>query len=233
MVMFGDLHNQVWSQRQSKLIDLIKMQKPDLILLVGDIFDEKTGHFGSELLLDGLYGLPVFYVTGNHEYLTKGMEKILTTFKDKGVQVLDDTYQTFTSPKGTLIIGGINDTQALSQGYKIKDHQALLKIFQPIRNCDHFSILLAHKPEQYQRYRQYGFDLVVSGHTHGGQIRIPYLLNGLYCADQGFFPLRAGGLYEDPGITQIVNRGMSNPYPLPRFGNPPELCVIDIIKRQS
>ena len=90
------------------------------------------------------------------------------------------------------------------------------------------SVLLSHRPELTELYRGSGFDLVVSGHAHGGQVRVPLLLNGLYAPNQGFFPQYAGGLYDLDGTALAVSRGLSISR-LPRVFNPPEAVVIDLV----
>ena len=92
-----------------------------------------------------------------------------------------------------------------------------------------FVILLTHRPELFDLYCRYGFDLVLAGHAHGGQWRIPGLLNGLYAPNQGFFPPLAGGRYERDGTVMIVSRGLARESTrIPRFYNPPELVMIDL-----
>jgi predicted MPP superfamily phosphohydrolase len=97
------------------------------------------------------------------------------------------------------------------------------------RDLSLYSILLAHRPEHIDQYLNYGFDLVLSGHSHGGQWRIPFILNGLYAPDQGFFPKYAGGKYEHGSTIHIVGRGLSkNSTRIPRIFNPPELVIIEL-----
>jgi predicted MPP superfamily phosphohydrolase len=88
--------------------------------------------------------------------------------------------------------------------------------------------LLAHRPEKIAYYRNFSFDLILSGHTHGGQVRIPLILNGLYAPNQGFFPKYGGGLYKHEKLVHIISRGLSINPKLPRIFNPPELVVIII-----
>ena len=98
---------------------------------------------------------------------------------------------------------------------------------------DTYTILLSHRPELYEDYQQYGFDLVLSGHAHGGQWRIPGILNGLFAPDQGMFPGHAGGLYDDMSTPMIVSRGLARESTLvPRIYNPPELVIIDLAAPQ-
>ena len=97
-----------------------------------------------------------------------------------------------------------------------------------------YTILLAHRPERIGAYRQYPFDLVVSGHAHGGQWRIPGLLNGLYAPNQGLFPQYAGGCYDEDGMAFVVSRGLARESTrIPRLFNPPELVVVDLVPEES
>ena len=91
-----------------------------------------------------------------------------------------------------------------------------------------YHILLSHRPERAADYARHGFDLAVCGHAHGGQVRIPLLLNGLYAPDQGWFPGYAGGRYELGDGAMIVSRGLAK-NGLPRVFNRPELVVIDLL----
>ena len=95
-----------------------------------------------------------------------------------------------------------------------------------------FKILVAHRPELIELYKKYPFDLVVSGHAHGGQVRIPFLLNGLFAPNQGLFPKYAGGAYIHENLTHIVSRGLSFSPKLPRVFNPPEIVVVNIKNAQ-
>jgi predicted MPP superfamily phosphohydrolase len=93
----------------------------------------------------------------------------------------------------------------------------------------HFTVLLSHRPEEFDRYVACGFDLVLCGHAHGGQWRIPGVLNGLFAPDQGIFPRYAGGRYDRDGTTMIVSRGLARESTLvPRIFNPPELVIVTI-----
>ena len=89
------------------------------------------------------------------------------------------------------------------------------------------------RPERIQLYKKMDFDLVLSGHAHGGQVRIPFLLNGLCAPNQGWFPEYAGGLYEHDSLIHIVSRGLSYNPRLPRIFNPPEIVIIDLEQAQE
>ena len=96
-------------------------------------------------------------------------------------------------------------------------------------NNGHYTILLSHRPEMVDEYSRYSFDLVLSGHAHGGQFRIPYIINGVYAPHQGFFPKYASGMYYIGNTTMIVSRGLDKEaIKLPRMFNRPELAIIDL-----
>ncbi|MBR4319366.1 MAG: metallophosphoesterase, partial [Oscillospiraceae bacterium] len=104
-----------------------------------------------------------------------------------------------------------------------------LKLLNETAQNGNYTILLSHRPELFPLYENCQFDLVLSGHAHGGQWRIPYLLNGLYAPNQGLFPEYAGGKYQSGQVTMLVSRGLARESTkLPRFYNRPELVVIDL-----
>ena len=102
------------------------------------------------------------------------------------------------------------------------------RAFRELDEISLYKILIAHRPERIEDYKQYSFDLVLSGHAHGGQVRIPGIMNGLYAPHQGLFPKYAGGMYTHDNLTHIVSRGLSVNSRLPRIFNPPELVIISI-----
>ena len=232
LLLLTDLHSTVHGRDQRALIDLVRAQAPDAVLLAGDIADDEVPHRGTELLLEAVAGkYPCFYVTGNHEFWAEGTEEILEMFRRYGVTVLAGTWSDLTVRGQTIRIFGVDDPE----GFEAAPGEAVpagwLEQWETCRaglEEGTFSVLLSHRPELTEHYRGSGFDLVVSGHAHGGQVRIPLLLNGLYAPNQGFFPQYAGGLYDLDGTALAVSRGLSISR-LPRVFNPPEAVVIDLV----
>ena len=227
-VLISDLHSHIHGKNQSRLISKIESQYPDIILLAGDIADDGEPIKGTELLLEGISDIaPVFYVSGNHEYWSGDIKSIKETFRRYGVTVLEDEYTEVVVNGVSIIVAGIDDPEWTR--YEIKNSNAPMdKSFKELDSKNQFKILIAHRPEQIEVYKQYSFDLVVSGHAHGGQVRIPLLLNGLMAPNQGWFPKYAGGIYKHGGLVHVVSRGVSFNFRLPRIFNPPEVVVIDI-----
>jgi len=230
IVLIADLHSHIYGNSQNDLIDLIKKQKPDLIALAGDIADDYEPILGTELLLSGIKGIaPVYYVSGNHECWSGDVRTIKETIRSHGVTVLECNYEKVTVGGATITIAGVEDPDIMF--YEDRDYDwlgGMHSSFSELGNEDGLKILLAHRPEQIVNYSKFSFDLVLSGHAHGGQVRIPFLLNGLLAPNQGWFPRYAGGLYRHDTLTHIVSRGVSYNPRLPRIFNPPEVVAIDI-----
>ena len=230
LVLISDLHNTKHGTNQEKLINLVKEAQPDLILLIGDIADEISSIKGTRILLSGISGIaPIYYVTGNHEYMTKKIDIIREELASFGVIILSGTYVKLEINKNEIILAGIDDPY--KKKYETKDYnqkEVMEAEFRELDGVHVYKILLAHRPELIELYKQYSFNLVLSGHTHGGQVIIPNVINGLYAPHQGFFPKYAGGLYAHDELTHIVSRGLSVNFLLPRIFNPPEFVIIII-----
>jgi predicted MPP superfamily phosphohydrolase len=229
IVLVSDLHSTVFGKDQGVLIEKIISHNPDLILLSGDIFDEVSPYLGAELLLKGISSIaPVYYVTGNHEYYTDDMQNIRNMLESYNVRVLSDEYVKINIKNTEIILAGINDPDKKNHEDINYDQNAVMEMaFRDLDEVLLYKILVAHRPENIKIYCGYSFDLAVSGHAHGGQVRLP-LINGVYAPNQGLFPKYAGGLYRHGKLTHIVSRGLSIHPWLPRIFNPPELVVIVI-----
>lgn len=222
-----DLHSCFYGKSQELLLTKIHEQKPDLIVMSGDIMDDELPIDGTVALLEGLAGqYPCYYVTGNHEFRSGEVDAHKALFRSFGVTVLEGQAQEVFINGQALLIAGVDDPDVGSAPF---DRQLAFVDSQTIPQ--HFNILLSHRPERFERYAAYDFDLVVSGHAHGGQWRIPVLLsNGLLAPHQGFFPSYTNGIFERNGTNMLVSRGLAKESTrIPRIFNPPELVVIDVL----
>lgn len=253
IVLLADLHSHTYGNNQKDLVDLIKKQNPDIIMLSGDIADDETPIEGTELLLDGIKDVAdIYYVTGNHEYWSSSVEDIKEAIRSSftGTQkqlgddikdtreeiqnnrviILSDEYVQDSINGNAFVIAGIEDPARTNYFDPTYDQDSsMYEAFSSIGELDGFKILLAHRPEQIEQYKLYDFDLILSGHAHGGQVRIPFILNGLIAPNQGLFPKYAGGVYEHDTLIHVVSRGLSFNSILPRVFNPPEVVVIDLL----
>ncbi|MBE6614214.1 MAG: metallophosphoesterase [Ruminococcaceae bacterium] len=234
LVLLTDLHSCYYGDEQKDLIRAIEKQKPDLVCLAGDIFDDKTSHQGTIDLLDGIADVyPCYYVTGNHEHWSEEVTILNALLSSYGVTVLAGDTVRFTADSQTILISGIDDPTGFhdksisAEPGKDTWYGQLAMVEEAVYDSPYFSLLLSHRPEKADEYEASPFDLVLSGHAHGGQIRIPFLMNGLFAPNQGYFPKYTGGRYALGDTTMIVSRGLCK-NDLPRFFNRPELVIIDL-----
>jgi len=226
LVQISDLHSCVYGRSQEKLLEAVAQAAPDAVVLTGDIVDDEMPEEPAWTVVEALTReYPCFYVTGNHEWWSGEAERMCGQMEALGVTVLRGGQAELTVGAAAVTVCGIDDPDS---GFAGQLEQAAGELEE-----EAFSILLAHRPERIGDYRQYPFDLVLSGHAHGGQWRIPGVLNGLYAPDQGLFPAYAGGRYDFDGVTMIVSRGLARESTLaPRIFNRPELVVIDLEQTQ-
>ena len=228
-VLISDLHSHIYGKNQKDLLTLINRQKPDIILLAGDIADEEAPFSGAELFLKGVTRIaPVYFVSGNHELWSRSIGSIKKTMRGYGVTVLESSCAKVKIGDTPVIIAGADDPDIDRYDNGSDWESSIYEAFSHLDQEQGYKILLAHRPELIDIYRQFNFDLIVSGHAHGGQVRIPFILNGLYAPGEGWFPKHAGGSYKYEDLTHIISRGLSSNAWLPRIFNPPEVVVIDI-----
>lgn len=225
IAFIADLHSCYYGEDQSELLNAVFDQNPDIVLFSGDIIDDVLPSKNALTVLLALSErYPCYYVSGNHEYWTEEIEIIKQAVIDCGVKVLEGTCETVTVNDQPVNICGIDDAEV---GERMMFDQ--LKNAYKQSDKDLFTVLLAHRPAYIDTYLRYDFDLILSGHAHGGQWRIPLLINGIFAPDQGWFPKYAGGLYEFSETNFIISRGLSRESTrVPRIFNRPELVIIDI-----
>ena len=231
VVLLTDLHSYIYEPGQEPLIRRVKELKPDVIFLSGDMADDRNPFQGMALLLEGISKLaPCYYVTGSHDYWSGDIEDIKSAIRGYGVTVLEGQTTVLTVKGQRLSISGIDDpvmANALPGENEDEAYRRALHSFDHL-DRNEYNILAAHRPDFIAEYHALGFDMVLSGHTHGGQVRIPFLLNGLYAPNQGYFPRYAGGLYDVNGTYLLVSRGLSYYPDLPRIFNPPEVVLVEL-----
>ncbi|MBO5022855.1 MAG: metallophosphoesterase [Clostridia bacterium] len=248
IALVTDLHSCYYGKEQRNLVDAIAEQDPDILLLGGDIFDDDIKDTNTEIFLREIEGkYPTYYVTGNHEYWsgTSNFPVKMDILEKYGVIVLNNEFETLEIRGEYINICGVDDPDAYmfeaSVEKNSKDYidgkskmnfnfRSNLSQVSKAQDSGYFTVLLSHRPEYFEDYESCGFPLVLCGHAHGGQWRIPYILNGLYAPDQGLFPKYAGGRYDKNNTTMIVSRGLAREttVPIPRIFNRPELVIVDI-----
>lgn len=227
LALVTDLHSCDYGEGQADLLEAIAAQAPDAVLLGGDIIDDDIPREKGELFVTEVSKrYPTFYVSGNHEFRTDDMAGIKEFLRSAGATVLEGDCIPLTVGGQTIQLCGVDDPEGIGQrAMELQLAQAAAQA-----DPDQLTVLLSHRPELIDLYRSFGsFDLILSGHAHGGQWRIPGLMNGLLAPNQGLFPDYAGGRYEFPDCTFLVSRGLARESTrIPRLFNPPELVIIDI-----
>ncbi len=228
LAVLSDLHSCGYGEGQRELLDRVAAQDPHLVLLVGDMVDDEP-RMPEERALDTVEALaerwPTYYVTGNHEFWSGRVEELKEALRLRGAVVLEGERVLTAAAGQTLQICGVDDP-----GVGERAWQAQLERVAAALEKGVFSILLTHRPERVEDYAGRGFDLVLAGHAHGGQWRLPGLINGLLAPNQGLFPRYAGGTYDLEGTTLIVSRGLARESTrIPRLFNPPEVVVVELV----
>ena len=221
LAVVADYHGCDYGDR---FIPAIASLQPDAVLLVGDIFDDEIPWARSEALVHGLAErYPCYYVTGNHEARLSfhDYKKLEDGLYALGITVLRNEAVTVEKDGASITILGLDDPN-------FGNHIEPEKI-DALAGENGFSILLSHRPEYYDRYRVSTVNLALTGHVHGGQVRIPFI-GGLIAPGQGLFPKYDAGLYKEGDFAMVVSRGIGNSAVPVRVNNQPEIVVIELHK---
>ena len=228
LAVVTDFHS---SDNADDVVAMVASCAPDAVLLVGDLFDDDTQNRPTERTLSLMRQLsaqyPCYYVSGNHEAWTGEMDALYQQTEEAGVTVLRMSSGVLTVRGQRIALCGIPDPYEMVFSGAPDTEEQLRQALEDVDSAD-FTVLLAHRPELLAKYAQFplDIDLTLAGHAHGGQVRIPGVLNGLYAPNQGWFPKLAGGAYTQDGTTLIVSRGLAVRTRLPRIFNRPEVVLV-------
>ena len=221
IVQISDLHNAEFGKENKKLLETIRSCSPDIIVITGDLVD--SNHTNVEravaFVKEAVKIAPVYYVTGNHEYWLDPSEneQMMQGILVAGACDLDDEAVCIEKGDSSFMLAGLDD-QHLSD-------ETLKNLLQEQKN--ELSIVLAHEPQYLQNYANAGADLVLTGHAHGGQIRLPFV-GGIVAPDQGFLPEYTSGKYNRADTEMIVSRGLGNSIIPVRLFNYPEVVCVEL-----
>lgn len=228
-VVLGDLHSTSFGEQNETLLEAVRAQEPEYIFLVGDLLDAfrdiPEGY--AEETAAGLTAIaPTYYVTGNHEWAIGDVPELKKALEAQGVTVLSNQFVELERNGSRILLAGIDDPN----GYA--DQKSPEALAEEVRAAhvyeDPFWILLAHRNNYFpEQYSLLGADLVISGHGHGGVIRLPFT-DGLVSTDRTFFPSYTAGLYMENDSMLFVTRGLGNSGPTFRLFNRPEVAVVTL-----
>lgn len=227
----SDLHNAQMGDHNETLLTMLREAQPDMIAITGDLVDSR--HLDMDTGLDFIREVaqiaPCYYVTGNHEArLTAEYKTLKAEMESAGITVLEDASTRITLEGESITLIGMQDP-SFHGVYKTENIEKLAdeQLTQLHTDHDAYTLLLFHRPSFFETYAKHEVDLVLSGHMHGGQFRLPYV-GGLYTPSHGFFPDYDAGRYTQGNTTMLVSRGIGNSVFPFRFNNRPEILLVTL-----
>lgn len=228
----SDVHNEEFGENNEKLLEIIRSAKPDMIAITGDMIDSSRTDiqvaidFANEVVKIA----PTYYITGNHEQRISEYAKLEAGLRAAGVVVLRNEKIQLESAGEYITLIGVDDP-SFETDYLFGDSASVLNkhLGELASEEDSYRILLSHRPELFEVYVENDMNLVLSGHAHGGQVRLPFV-GGLAAPNQGLFPKYDSGLYTEDDTNMIVSRGIGNSLIPMRFNNRPEVILIELEK---
>ena len=205
----SDLHNAEFGDGNQRLLDMLREAESDMIAMTGDLIDSRKTNIVVALAFakEAVKIAPCYYVSGNHEARVSEYQDLKTGLEAVGVTVLDDAQVKIEVSRESITVIGVNDP-SFHADYLTSDAAVIdQKLSELAAEDPGFMILLSHRPELFDTYVDHDIDLVLSGHAHGGQFRLP-LIGGLVAPNQGLFPKYDAGLYSEGNTNMIVSRGL-------------------------
>ncbi|KEF38544.1 putative phosphohydrolase [Schinkia azotoformans MEV2011] len=227
ILQISDLHNKIFHNNNEELIRTINKINANIVVITGDLIDRRTKN-----LKDVLYFVQkimtahknVFYVSGNHEWGNQHCKQLLDGLEKRNVIILDNKNTKIVEGRAVINLAGVADVTT--------KHDNLKKALQGL-NKDHFTLLLSHNPCVIKKIGSHSVDLILSGHTHGGQVRIP-LIGALIVPDQGLFPKYAKGVFNLGGNRHLyIDSGLGTSRLPIRFLNQSQFSLIKITNNKK
>lgn len=229
ILQISDLHSKYFGKDQERLIESVKSLKPDIIFITGDLIDYRSNLI--EPCADLIRGIkdvaPIYFVTGNHEEASKVFVSFKQMLQENGVIILDNESAVVKKGKGEILVSGISDSEVLQNRNLVKRERFRETLSSLAGENNFYQILLAHRPELISFYSEANFDLVFSGHAHGGQFRLPFL-GGLVAPGQGFLPEYTENVHTVGETSMVISRGLGNSLIPQRLFNNPEIVMVTL-----
>ena len=232
IVQVSDLHNAEFGKNNEKLLAMLKQTDADIIVITGDLIDSRNTKVDVAVSFaeKATKIAPTYYINGNHEArVPEEYERLKQGLDEAGVTILENDSIDITIGDKAITLIGINDS---SFRMELVDDTMMQNVSHQLMSVvpdnDNYKILLAHKPHYFDAYANQ-VDLVLSGHAHGGQFKIPFI-GGLVAPGQGFFPEYYTGSYIKENTEMIVSRGIGNSIIPFRINNKPEIIIAELTK---
>ena len=219
IIHISDLHNKSFGKNQRLILNKINLEKPDIIVITGDLVDRRRYKLkpALNLIKEAVLIAPVYYVAGNHESHNNIYKEVKPALENLKVTILENEKVSISKNGSVIDVIGLLDPDFYNE-----KNVAFLKHLNKFSNPENFTILLSHRPSFFEEYIKAEIDLVFSGHAHGGQFRLPFV-GGLLAPDEGLFPKYTSGMYSQDETSMIVSRGLGNSLIPLRIFNKPEI----------
>lgn len=229
IALVSDLHNDEMGKDNEKLLTALEEIRPNMIAITGDLIDSRDTdvEIALDFVREAVKIAPCYYVSGNHEARVLEYGRLKDGLEELDVTLLEDAEIKLEREGEIISIIGVDDP-SFETDYLFGDSGEVMdRKLQDLAQGEDFTVLLSHRPELLDVYAAYSIDLVLSGHAHGGQFRLPFV-GGLFAPNQGLFPKYDAGLYKEGSTHMIVSRGIGNSLIPLRFNNRPEVIVVEL-----
>jgi len=224
IVHLSDWHSAQFGKDNEHLVEIVRGEQPDLIALTGDFVEHRSELAGMETLCRALAAIaPTYYVTGNHEWGGRMARQTRELVYTCGVVSLDNDYEFISRQGQSICVIGIEDLNGPRDQLTLAEVAA-----QARRGRDPFLLMLCHRYDRWDEFVEQRVDLALTGHAHGGMVRLPFT-DGIYGPGRIFFPQRTSGVIQEGDTAMVASRGLGTAGHLPlRLFNRPEVAAITL-----
>lgn len=229
IAQISDLHNAKFGENNARIIEILHEENPDMIAITGDLIDSNRTDIdiAVQFMQQAVHIAPCYYVTGNHEaWIGEDYQQLEKKMIDVGVRILHDEVMPIYKDGESIQLIGLDDPDFTDRDAVVQDSMLDSKL-KNLKLQDGFKLLLSHRPETVHSYVSTNVDLVLSGHAHGGQFRMPFI-GGIVAPNQGLFPEYDAGVFGERGTTMVVSRGIGNSIIPVRLNNRPEIVIVKL-----
>lgn len=213
--------------------EIISAAEPDVAVITGDVLndDEKSTEKADKMIEALTRICPTYFISGNHDLWRSDHNEVFARYEKAGARFLDGKCEIISRNGENIALLGVRDPFSKESGEIKKNIETA---FSAAEEFEGYKILLFHRANLFDDIKDYGYDLILSGHMHGGQVRLPGLggvlapSSALFSGKQMLFPKYCSGVVTYKETTMLINRGIGNTLPVPRWGNPPEVGIVTL-----
>lgn len=224
VVQLSDWHDAMFGTDNREIVDMVRGEEPDIIVLTGDFVEKQTEFSDMEILCRALVEIaPTYFVAGNHEWGGRVMRLLSPRLREWGVTYLSNDYEFITRNGQSICLLGIEDLNGPRDQLKLPEVVA-----QARRDGDPYILMLCHRYDRWQEFVRERVDLALTGHAHGGMVRLPFT-DGLYGPGREFLPQHTSGVTREGETAMVTSRGIGTAKHVPaRLFNRPEIVSITL-----